>query len=348
MKRSIRALIFALAMSAATGCGGSSSGAPPSATQQLATVNFTVVLPQPAANAARRSPRYVSAATQSASIIVTPSGGSAGAPTVVNCTTVCSAQIQAPVGSDTFAVTLFAGQNATGAHLSTGTVTQTIVLNQANTITVTLDGIVAGLAVILSPNSLPDGTPASVGVTVNALDGAGDIIIAPGVYANASGTPITVTLTNSDDLGATMLSQTTLTAPTTGITLTYNGTTSPTITITASAPGATSGSATLSFTAGLGPVVLTPSTLNFLATGAQYAQMTTASQTGFSGTFTTSTPPAGQPNSCSGIATIAPMSPPVFSITPVGAGSCYFTFTGGGGQTANLTVGVTTTTVGGQ
>ena len=79
MKRSIRALILALAMSAATGCGGASSGAPPSATQQLATVNFTVVLPQPAANAARRSPRYVSAATQSASIIVTPNGGSPGA-----------------------------------------------------------------------------------------------------------------------------------------------------------------------------------------------------------------------------------------------------------------------------
>jgi hypothetical protein len=348
MKRSIRALIFALAMSAATGCGGSSSGAPPSATQQLATVNFTVVLPQPAANAARRSPRYVSAATQSASIIMTPNGGSAGAPTVVNCTTVCSAQIQAAVGSDTFAVTLFAGQNATGAPLSTGTLTQTIVLNQANAITVTLDGIVASLAVSLSPNSLPSGTAATSNVTVNALDAAGDIIIAPGVYANASGTPITVTLTNSDDLGATTLSQTTLTAPTTGITLQYNGITSPTITITASAPSATSGSATLSFTTSFGPVVLNPSSLNFLATGANYTQTTTASQTGFSGTFTTSTPPAGQPNSCSGIATIAPQSPPVFAITPVGAGSCYFTFTGGGGQTANLTVGVTTTTVGGQ
>jgi len=49
----------------------------------------------------------------------------------VNCTTVCTGQIVAAVGSDTFTVSLYDAQNAVGNLLSTGTLTQTIVQNQA-------------------------------------------------------------------------------------------------------------------------------------------------------------------------------------------------------------------------
>ena len=85
-----------------------------------------------------------------------------------------------------------------------------------------------------------------------------------------------------------------------------------------------------------GTVMLMPSTLNFITTGSAASQTTTASETGYSGSFTASG------TSCSGIATISPASSTsVFTVTPVGAGKCTFTVTGGAGQTATLNVTVT-------
>ena len=90
-----------------------------------------------------------------------------------------------------------------------------------------------------------------------------------------------------------------------------------------------------------GAVTLTPSALTFTATGAAYALSTTASQSQFSGSFSASTA------TCSGIATISPSSGTTFTVTPVAAGSCTFTIAGANGTSATLSVGVTTTTVGG-
>lgn len=90
-----------------------------------------------------------------------------------------------------------------------------------------------------------------------------------------------------------------------------------------------------------GAVALTPSALTFTATGAAYALSTTASQSQFSGSFSASTA------TCSGIATISPSSGTTFTVTPVAAGSCTFTIAGANGISATLSVGVTTTTVGG-
>lgn len=89
-------------------------------------------------------------------------------------------------------------------------------------------------------------------------------------------------------------------------------------------------------------VTLTPASLAFTATGASNAQTVNVSQTNYSGSFTAAT------TTCSGIATIASTSASAFSVTPVAAGTCTFTISGGGGQSATLTVGVTTTSVGGQ
>lgn len=90
-----------------------------------------------------------------------------------------------------------------------------------------------------------------------------------------------------------------------------------------------------------GAVALTPSALNFTATGAAYAQSTTASQSQFGGSFNASTA------TCIGIATVSPSSGTTFTVTPVAAGSCTFTIAGANGTSATLSVGVTTTTVGG-
>jgi hypothetical protein len=84
---------------------------------------------------------------------------------------VCSAQVLAPVGSDSFAVNLYDGTNAGGKLLSTGTLTQTIVIDQANTVSVTFNGVVASLSVVLTPSSVTSGTPATVAVSAAGPDG---------------------------------------------------------------------------------------------------------------------------------------------------------------------------------
>ena len=213
-----------------TGCGGGGStlglpalptGSP--ATQptqqknQNVSVSFKIVVPTASGAAARRVPDYVSASTKSATIAV----GSATA-TTVNCTTTCSGTVSAPVGSETFAVNLYDAANGSGNLLSTGTVTQTIVANTANSVNLTFNGVVASLSIALS-ESVTSGTAATVGVAVDALDADGNTIVGPGIYVDASGTPVTIALSDSDTSGATTLSQTSITQPTTGITLAYDG-----------------------------------------------------------------------------------------------------------------------------
>ncbi|MGC2243809.1 MAG: hypothetical protein WBA06_09305 [Candidatus Aquilonibacter sp.] len=90
-----------------------------------------------------------------------------------------------------------------------------------------------------------------------------------------------------------------------------------------------------------GSVMLSSSSLAFTTIGASDAQTVTVKQSNYSGAFTASG------TTCAGIATISAATAASFSVTPVAAGSCTFTITGGGGQSAALTIGVTTTTVGG-
>ena len=60
-------------------------------------------------------------------VIVTPSPGSAG-PTIFNCTpTLCTGQVVAPIGNDTFVVQVWNGLGATGEVLSSGTTQWTVV-----------------------------------------------------------------------------------------------------------------------------------------------------------------------------------------------------------------------------
>jgi len=88
--------------------------------------------------------------------------------------------------------------------------------------------------------------------------------------------------------------------------------------------------------------VLTPTGLQFTATGATFAQTVTASELNYAGTFTASS------TNCQEIASISPATGKTFTVTPVGAGSCTFTFTDSGGQNTQLVVHVATTTIGGE
>jgi hypothetical protein len=84
-------------------------------------------------------------------------------------------------------------------------------------------------------------------------------------------------------------------------------------------------------------------------TGAANALTFTVSEANYSGTFTVTTPNNG--NSCSGIATVSPgsgTSATTFTVTPQGPGLCDFTVADTNSQTATESIGVTTTTIGGQ
>jgi hypothetical protein len=124
----------------------------------------------------------------------------------------------------------------------------------------------------------------------------------------------------------------------------------PTIAPTATPPAATPPTATpspaASPSAAPGAVLLSVPNLAFTATGTASAQTFAASQANGSGTFTASTAATGS-GSCAGIATIAPTTGSSFTVTPLAAGACTFTIAGGGGQSAALTIDVTSTTLGG-
>lgn len=96
-----------------------------------------------------------------------------------------------------------------------------------------------------------------------------------------------------------------------------------------------------------GAVLLSLTSVSFTATGAANAQSVSASEADYGGSFSASTAAAGQPNSCSGIATIASTGATAFAVTPVAAGSCSFTIGGATGQSATLAVTVTVTNFGG-
>lgn len=201
------AFVAVAALLAATSCGGggSSPGTPsPRATQAPtgdSVVRFIITWPTPSnANASkRRRPAFLSNSTKSVTIVV-----NGGSPTTVNNpalsgspqqTTVTN--VNAPVGPDTFLVTAYDQAGGGGNLLAQGSVPFTVVLDAANTVTVTLNGNLAqigcaGVAPYVSgtPNTLtmvgPDGV-----IALLPEDADGNIIIAPGTIPTLSVTPAT-------------------------------------------------------------------------------------------------------------------------------------------------------------
>ncbi len=166
-----------IVLSACGGGGGSSaipSGPIPGGGSSLQSVQFSIVIPQ--SNGI--SPKYISVATKSAGIVVTPQGGAAMAPVVANCSSgTCSATVPAPAGTDTFAVNLYDGASASGNVLSQGSTTQSIVAGQANSVNVAFNGVVVSIGVTLGSASVTTGTPASIPVMVAAKDASGNTIV---------------------------------------------------------------------------------------------------------------------------------------------------------------------------
>jgi len=92
-----------------------------------------------------------------------------------------------------------------------------------------------------------------------------------------------------------------------------------------------------------GSVTPVPSSFSFIAVGASYAQNLDVTQVNYTGTYSES-------DTCSGIVTVNAASnaggSAVYAVTPVTAGTCQITITGGSGKTAIVGVTVTTTSLG--
>jgi hypothetical protein len=222
------------ALLAACGGGGSSSallpvpGPPPPGGGSSAplAVAFSIAIPSAAPSSTRRRVAYVSAGTKSASI------GYGGTTQTVNCAQTCAATLQVLPGTQTFTVSLYAGANATGGVLSTGSTTATIVAGQANAVQIVFGGVVAKLALSLGSAAVTAGSATTIPVFVQAIDAAGYTIVGADPYAQP------IALSDDDTSGATTLSTTTVNSPQTTVALQYSGAASlAAVHLSASVPG---------------------------------------------------------------------------------------------------------------
>jgi virginiamycin B lyase len=213
------AVFIAVLAAGCSGGGGAKSVTPLTASQPnkgTASVTFTMNWGT-GASAVRRNPRYVPATARSVSVtVVTPNGN--GAPQYLNAPA-STLVIDAPVGTDTFVFQTYDDQNGQGNVLSRASVTQTIVLGAANSVSAVLNGVVVSVTISLSNPSPNAGVPATVNVNVAARDADGNTIVGPGDYS----VPIRLAINDSTNSGTLSLSTNTLPNPATTATLTYNG-----------------------------------------------------------------------------------------------------------------------------
>jgi streptogramin lyase len=231
------AVFIAVLAAGCSGGGGGTSATPnvSGAQQNKGTSSVTFTMHWGTGTAAvQRNPRYVPATARSVSVSVnggTPQYLNAPATTIV---------IDAPVGTDTFVFQTYDDQNGQGNVLSRASVTQTVVLGAANSVSAVLNGVVASVSISLSNPAPNAGVPATVNVNVAARDADGNTIVGPGDYS----VPIHLAINDATNSGTLSLSTNNLPNPSTTATLTYNGGTlnsglpgGPTATVVASGTG---------------------------------------------------------------------------------------------------------------
>lgn len=351
-------------------CGGGSGTAPGTSQRQTAQATFSIVIPsQSGASSHRRTPQDVPADTQSIEIVITAVNGSPppqGIQTTFTATLnksnpdctqssgglSCMIPVQVPIGSVTFAVTLYSTTNETGSPIASATTTSNIVAGQANIVTITPILTNGSIVLSLSNPSPMAGSAASITISVSEEDTGGATIV--GQYANP------ITLTDSDKSGATAIlvngtAGSTVANSTDTVTLSYGGLAIVPATISATATNLSSASA--SFAPTIPAVVLSPTSLSFIGTSnPQYGDVgpstVTASQAGWTGSYgrqitvTDGTPACNlAATGTSQIVSINTTAGTSFNITPQNVGGCSLTFTGGGGASTQLPISVTTTSI---
>lgn len=127
--------------------------------------------------------------------------------------------MSAPGGTDTFVIATYDEQNGQGNILSIAFVSQNIIPGHANSITATLNGVVAATAISLSNPAPNAGVPATVNINATAFDADHNVIVGAGDYD----TPIHLSILDPASSGTLSLSTATLQNPSTTAKLVYNG-----------------------------------------------------------------------------------------------------------------------------
>lgn len=219
-----------------------SPGSPAPPPPSFLKVGVAVTVPLDGATA--RRPHYISASTRSLSIGLASVNGapvSGGGTSIVNTYAnaagcqkhagklTCTGSVEASKGTDVFNVTTYAAPDATGAVLSSGTVTQAIGDNNgvhiSNTVSLAIAGVIAKLSLGVTPDSLARGKAAASNVHLAAFDASGAHIVG----ASAFYTPVSLTVqgdaASAFDLvsGGTSGTGVAVTKPSQSVTLKYNG-----------------------------------------------------------------------------------------------------------------------------
>lgn len=355
--------LLALVLGAAllAGCGGGGGGGsgpspggpvptnpPPATSSQPASL--TVFFP--ALKSSSSTPAYAPSSSSSLSVSINgvPSGVYDVSSTSTSCASVsggrtCTFTVAAPVGSDTFALIIWDKPGGTGNQLATGSATRTIAVGTANALTIPLNGIVAKITLTLATTAPPQGTATSIPMTVTALDADNNVISTCSscpAADNQFSNPITLSDSNTTD-APTIVNGTAgsvVGATTDIVTVAYDGSSLSTpVQFFASASGVLTSNVTGATLWPYGKLVLSASTVAFTSiSGSQSVQ---ASQAGYTGSLTLST------SSCTGIATITSSgtNPYSITVTPIKAGTCSVTVSGGFSQSATLAITVTSTVI---
>ncbi|MDE2483528.1 MAG: hypothetical protein KGN02_15230 [bacterium] len=229
------------ALSACGGGGGAGGGgafvptpAPSSsAAPNAQSVTFSIVIPASSGTSSTQRPAYVSSKTasiaftlvsvngvkqSSASADIVPVGAGAPGCTSSPSGTTCSMTVSAPTGEDIFSIATYASNNGAGTPLASTSLAVTSGGSSGSVVSLDLGGVPA--AVSFSPSRLPlvdDGTVQKVAVVVNAADASGATIVGSAPYQS----PVDLQIQN-DPAGALALSSSSVQAPGTVVTVTYN------------------------------------------------------------------------------------------------------------------------------
>lgn len=271
--------------------------------------------------------------------------------------TLCTVTVALPTGTYAVSVATYdrapsGGSFSSGAKLlsTASNLPLAVKLGKPNTLKVTLDGVPAALAVSGIPSGIAGTAFSALGFTVVVNDAGGYTIV--GTYDSP------VTLSDSDESGATSIATSGSDKPAAGkllssndsATLSYSGLAIAPATIGASATGVTNASA--QFAPALNPIVFTGHENYSTALINLYADANDSKSTGLSAAFTateagwTNAPynrsiTATPGDACNNFSNTSPASGTSFtttaSLTPT-PGSCTLTLSDGNGQTLGVSL----------
>ncbi|MBD5655444.1 MAG: hypothetical protein IAI50_09765, partial [Candidatus Eremiobacteraeota bacterium] len=357
-----RAFAFAFAFVVAGCGGGGGGGSTPTPSNFTTTASLTLVIPPATAQSIARKANYISPNTTSIVVVIdnvngsttippgfattttiplkTGSSGNCGAATAAGET--CNVQIPAPAGAVVYTFTIL---DSAGQPLATAKAEFTIVKGQANSnLQVVLGGIVASVKFALP--SFIAGIRSQGTLTVQAFDASGALIDASAPYA----VPIVITDTDSTkhthlQLNNVIGPQVQVNVASNVVTLLYDGTNN----VPAFAINATVGTTTVGTT---GSILIVPytsaisfsnttidtgetydpnyglPTIYFATVGTPSAPVTattTASESGYGGSFTASLDSTTCFPSTGQVASITPSTGTTFTITALNPGVCRVT-----------------------